>query len=124
LLPDPTEVDHHLRQIKVRNLMPSILDGMIAMILVAANMCLFGGEQIDVSGYVPRAASALELTVTLNSATGTLLVYSPGYEDQLAQFDEKHLFGVVPIAEPVLCVKALSGPFEFNIDIMPAEDPE
>ena len=65
---------------------------MIAIILVAGNMCLFGGEQIDVSGYVPRTAGTLELKVTLSSATGTLLVYSPGYENQLAQFDKQHLF--------------------------------
>jgi|ERR1700731_2105321 hypothetical protein len=97
---------------------------MIAIILVAGNMCLFGGEQIDVSGYVPRTAGTLELKVTLSSATGTLLVYSPGYENQLAQFDKQHLFGVIPIAEPVLCVKTLGGPFDFNIDIMPAEDSE
>jgi hypothetical protein len=94
------------------------------MILAAANMCLFGGEQIDVSRYLPRAVSALELKVTLSSATGTLLVYSPGYEDQIAEFDKQHSFGVIPIAEPVLCVKTLGGPFEFNIDIMPTEDAE
>ncbi|HEY7245138.1 MAG TPA: hypothetical protein VH678_14805 [Xanthobacteraceae bacterium] len=97
---------------------------MIAIILVAGNMCLFGGEQIDVSGYVPRTASTLELKVILSSATGTLLFYSPGYENELAQFDKEHSFGVIPIAEPVLCVKAVWGPFEFNIDIMPAEDAE
>lgn len=92
------------------------------MILAPANMCLFGGEQIDVSRYVPRTASALELRATLNSATGTLLVYSPGYEYHLAQFDKQHLFRVIPIAEPVLCLKTLGGPFEFDIEIMPAED--
>ena len=111
-------------QIKVRNLIPSILAGMIAVILVAANMCLLGGEQNDVSQYVPPTASVLELKATLRSATGRLLVYSPGYEDQLAQFDKAHPFGVVPIAEPVLCVKAVWRPFEFKIDIMPAEDAE
>ena len=111
-------------QIKVCNLIPSILTGMIAVILVAANMCLLGGEQIDVSQYVTPTASVLELKATLSSAAGTLLVYSPGYEDQLAQFDKAHSFGVIPIAEPLLCVKAVWGPFEFNIDIMPAENAE
>jgi hypothetical protein len=27
----------------------------------------------------------------------------------------------VPIAEPVLCVKAIGGPFEFNIEVIPVE---
>jgi hypothetical protein len=89
-----------LMQIKVQNLIPSILTHMIALILVAVNMCLLGGEQIDVSQYVPPTANALDLKATLSSATGTLLVYSPGYEDQLAQFDKEHSFGVIPIAEP------------------------
>ena len=113
-----------LMQIKVEKLIPPILIGMIEVILVAANMCLLGGEQIDVSHYVPPTASALKLKATLSSATGTLLVYSPGYEDHLAQFDKEHSLGVIPIAEPVLCVKAVWGPFEFNIDIMPTEDAE
>jgi hypothetical protein len=28
---------------------------------------------------------------------------------------------VVPIAEPVLCVKAIGGPFEFDMQVMPIE---
>ena len=54
---------------------------MIAVILVAARMCLQGGEQVDVSRYVPATARLLELKVTLNPPNGILLVYSPGYED-------------------------------------------
>ena len=60
----------------------------------------------------------------MSSATGSILVYSPGYEDQQARFDKQESFGVVPFAEPVLCVKAIGGPFEFDIEIMPAEDAE
>ena len=111
-------------QIKVDNVIPSIFTGMIAVILVAANMCLLGGEQIDVSQYVPPTSSLIELKVSLSSATGKLLIYSPGYEDQLAQLDKAHPVGVIPIAELVVCVKAIWGPFEFNIEIMPAEDTE
>jgi hypothetical protein len=33
-------------------------------------------------------------------------------------------FGWIPFAEPVLCIKAIGGPFEFDIDIMPMEDGE
>ena len=37
---------------------------MLAMVLVVANMCLQGGEPVDVSRYVDPAASFLELKVT------------------------------------------------------------
>jgi hypothetical protein len=47
-------------------------------ILVAAKICLQGGEEIDVSRYVDLTASSLELKVTFKPATGTLVDYSPG----------------------------------------------
>jgi hypothetical protein len=34
---------------------------MLATVLIAANMCLQGGERVDVSRYVDPAASFLEL---------------------------------------------------------------
>src|SRR6516164_5890377 len=61
---------------------------MLATVLIAANMCLQGGEPIDVSRYVDPAAGFLELKVTLEHATGTLVVYSPGYEAQRARFTD------------------------------------
>jgi hypothetical protein len=73
---------------------------MLATILVAANMCLQGGEQVDISRYVDPAASFLELKVTLVRATGTLMVYSPGYEEQQARFSDPESSALVPIAEP------------------------
>lgn len=95
---------------------------MIAVILIAAGMCLQGGEQVDVSRYVSATARMLELKVTLNPANGTLLVYSPGYEEQQVQFSEERSFAWIPFAEPVLCIRSIGGPFEFNIDISPIED--
>jgi osmotically-inducible protein OsmY len=50
--------------------------------LIAATMCLLGGEQVDVSRYVSATASLLELRVTLKPANSILVVYSPGYEAQ------------------------------------------
>ena len=47
-------------------------------ISVAANMCLQGGEQVDVSRYISRTATMVELRVALTSATATLIIYSPG----------------------------------------------
>ena len=61
---------------------------MLATVLVAANMCLQGGELVDVSSYVDPATSFLELKVTLEHASGTLVVYSPGYEEQRARFTD------------------------------------
>ena len=95
---------------------------MIAVLLVAARMCLQGGEQVDVSRYVSATARLLELKVTLNPPNGILLVYSPGYEDQTARFSRDLSFGWILFAEPVLCIRSIGGPFEFNIDISPIED--
>src|SRR5436190_12596093 len=62
---------------------------MIAVILIAAGMCLQGGEQVDVSRYVSATARLLELKVTLNPANGTVVVYSPGYEEQQVEFSQE-----------------------------------
>jgi hypothetical protein len=50
------------------------------------------------------------------------VVYSPGYEAQQARFTRQEAFGLIPFAEPILCVKAIGGPFEFNIEVTPIED--
>jgi hypothetical protein len=31
---------------------------------------------------------------------------------------------VIPFAEPILCMKAIGGPFDFNIEVMPVEGVE
>jgi hypothetical protein len=97
---------------------------MISLIVAAATMCLQGGEQVNLSGHIPPTARLLELKVALKPATGTLVIYSPGYEEQQARFTQEHSFGWIPFAEPVLCVKSIGGPFEFNIDVVPIEDAE
>jgi hypothetical protein len=94
---------------------------MVTAILVAANMCLQGGEQIDISRYVASTAVAVELKVTLTSPIGTLVVYSPGHEARQVRFTTRRAFGSIPFAEPVLCVKATGGPFDFNIEVMPTD---
>lgn len=97
---------------------------MFRAILVAANMCLQGGEQVDVSRYVESSVNWLELKATLQPATGMLVVYSPGYEEQQAQFTDPESSALIPFAEPILCLKAIGGPFEFNIKVMPVEGVE
>ena len=92
----------------------------VAELLIVASMCLQGGEQVDVSQYVSSTASRLELRVTLNSRTASM-IYSPGYEEQQARFSQAQSFGWIPFAEPILCIKLIGGPFEFNIDILPIE---
>jgi hypothetical protein len=70
---------------------------------------------------VVSTANAVEFKVTLTSAAGALVVYSPGYETQRARFTTQNSFGVIPFAEPILCVKTIGDPFEFNIEVMPVE---
>jgi hypothetical protein len=87
---------------------------MSIIIFVATTACLLGGERIDVSKYLPITAGAIELKVSVHSAAGALLIYSPGYEDQQLRFDGRRSFGAIPIASPVLCVKPIGGPFKFK----------
>jgi hypothetical protein len=90
---------------------------MITAITVAASMCLQGGSPVDISPYVPAAAAEVELKVTMTSPTGVLIVYSPGYEAQQVRFTKLDQYGRVQFAEPVLCIKAEGGPFEFNMQV-------
>lgn len=93
----------------------------VAELLIVASMCLQGGEQVDVSTVrffhceLARTESHLEL------ANGILVIYSPGYEEQQARFSQAQSFGWMSFAEPILCIKLIGGPFEFNIDILPIE---
>jgi hypothetical protein len=91
-------------------------------ISVAANMCLQGGQQVDVSRYISRTATVVELRVALKPTTATLIIYSPGYEEQLARFSGALSFGSIPIAEPILCIKTMGGPLEFEIDVQGLEE--
>jgi hypothetical protein len=95
---------------------------MLSVLLIAANMCLQGGEQVDISRYVPKTATSIWLHVTLKPAGGTLIVYSPGYENQAARFTKEESYVTLSIAEPILCVKAIGGPFEFNIEVIAGDD--
>lgn len=95
---------------------------MIGAILIAASMCLQGGEQVDLSQYLAKVPEEIRLQVTLRPDTGSLIVYSPGYEDRPVLFNRDNLTGSVPIAEPVICVKAMGGPFEFDIKVLSGDD--
>lgn len=94
----------------------------LSAVLIAANMCLQGGQQVDVSRYISRTATVVELRVALKPASATLIIYSPGYEEQPARFTGPVSFGSIPIAEPILCVKPIGAPFEFEIDVQGLEE--
>jgi hypothetical protein len=94
---------------------------MVAVTLVAASLCLQGGERVDLSQYVASAATMLEVKVTFSPASGKLVVYSPGYEHQQARFSGDESSGWIRFPGPILCVKAIGGPFEFNMQIVPVE---
>jgi hypothetical protein len=68
------------------------------------------------------ATTVVELRVALKPATATLIIYSPGYEEQPARFSGALSFGSIPIAEPILCIKTTGGPLEFEIDLQGLEE--
>jgi hypothetical protein len=69
---------------------------MLATVLIAANMCLQGGERIDISRYVDPTASLWKPKVTMERTSGTLVVYSPGYEEQQARFSDPESSALMP----------------------------
>src|SRR5262245_4457795 len=95
---------------------------MLFALLIASNMCLQGGEQIDISRFVSKTVNSIWLKVTLKPAGGALIVYSPGYEDKPVRFAGQESYGTLSIAEPILCFKAIGGPFEFNIEVIAGDD--
>ena len=91
---------------------------MLNSVLIFIGMCLLGGEQVDISKYIRPTANLIQLKVVLKPAGGELIIYSPGYEDKQARFSEAESFATMPIAEPILCVKAIGGPFDFNVQVV------
>jgi hypothetical protein len=70
--------------------------------------------KVDVSKYVPDAATAVTMIVTLTPPTGTALIYAPGYENYGAIFKGPRSMEEVRLAGPFLYVK-LYGATSFDI---------
>jgi hypothetical protein len=93
---------------------------MNAEILLVASICLQGNQQIDISQYVSSTTRFLEVRVSFKPAKGALIIYSPGHEDKKVRLTPANPRGWLAIAQPVLCVKAVGGPFEFDMKIWAA----
>jgi hypothetical protein len=74
---------------------------MMPAIMIAAMMCLQGDEQ-----------AVFAICSCHRRAVGKV------------RFTQERSFGWVPFAEPALCIKAVGGPFEFTIDIVPMQEGE
>jgi hypothetical protein len=92
---------------------------MIIASLLAANVCLLGGTAIDVSNYKSPTDNVIELTVTLKSTRGRIIIYSPGSENKQVRFSSRRSNALLSLSAPTLCIKALGGPFEFDMQIRP-----
>lgn len=93
---------------------------MNAEILLAASLCLQGNQQIDISQYVSSTTRFLEVRVSFKPARGAVIIYSPGFEDKKVRLTPKNPRGWITIRQPVLCVKAAGGPFDFEMQIWAA----
>jgi hypothetical protein len=92
---------------------------MLAITLFAANACLLGGEQVDLSQHIAPTVSVIELKATMSSTNGALIIYSPGREDRQIELTSSRSTGRLSISKPILCVKAKGGPFDFDIEAKP-----
>ena len=92
---------------------------MIAIAVLAPNLCVLGGEQIDLSSNIDSTVSAIKLKVTLSTIKGALTVYSPGRESKQIELTSVKSIGRLSISKPILCVKATGGPFDFGIEAKP-----
>jgi hypothetical protein len=91
---------------------------MLNFILVSVGMCLLGGEQVDISNYILPTSSLIELEVVMKPTGGELIIYSPGHEDKEARFSEADSFATLAISGSILCIKALGGPFDFDLHVV------
>jgi len=91
---------------------------MFNTVLAAVGTCLLGGEQVDISKHILPTTRFVELEVVLKPKGGELIIYSPGHEDKEARFSEEDSFSTIPISGSVLCIKALGGPFDFEVHIV------
>jgi hypothetical protein len=91
---------------------------MLNTVLVSVGMCLLGGEQVDISKYILPTSSLIELEVVMKPTGGELIIYSPGHEDKEARFSEADSFSTIPISGSILCIKALGGPFDFDLHVV------
>src|SRR5262249_18300234 len=94
---------------------------MLKYLLVSLATCQHGGEQIDLSKYVVPDAHQVQLRVVLRPTGGTLIIYSPGHEDHEARFSEADSLATIPINGSMLCVRAIGGPFDFDMQVMAVE---
>jgi hypothetical protein len=87
-------------------------------VLAAVSMCLQGGEQIDISKYVLPTTRLIELEVVMKPTGGELIIYSPGHEDKEARFSQDDSYSTIPISVAILCIKAVGGPFDFDVHVV------
>jgi hypothetical protein len=79
---------------------------------------LFWPYEVDISKYIIPATSLIELEVVMKPTGGELIIYSPGHEDKEARFSEADSFSTIPISGSILCIKALRGPFDFDLHVV------
>jgi hypothetical protein len=70
--------------------------------------------KVDISKYVPDAATAVTMIVTVTPPTGTVFIYAPGYENYGAIFKGPKSMEEVRLAGPIVYVK-LYGATSFDI---------
>ena len=106
---------------------------MLATILVAANMCLQGGERIDISRYVDPTASLLELKVTkgeneimikdivANLSVGVSRDVATDFAVSVAATLDSHLTGIAFRYEPLV---PLTDRYGFPAEVMESQRAE
>ena len=70
--------------------------------------------KVDVSQYVPEAATAVTMIVTLTPPTGQAVIYAAGHEQEATLFRGPRAIDEVRLSGPIIYVK-LYGATSFNI---------
>jgi hypothetical protein len=71
--------------------------------------------KVDVTQYVPEAATAVTMIVTVSPPTGTAVIYAPGYENYGTIFKGPRSMEEVRLAGPFVYVKLYGGAQSFQI---------
>jgi hypothetical protein len=79
--------------------------------------------KVDVTRYIPHTAVSIMIIVTITPASGAVLVYAPGYENQATLFKGPKSSDEIRLAGPFVYVQLLSGATSFEIQYLNWREP-
>jgi hypothetical protein len=78
---------------------------------------------LDVSRYLPPTALVATIIVTVTPPSGTVLIYTPGYESSPVVFRGPKTVGEIRIAGPTVYIELLEGATGYSVQYLSWREP-